>query len=353
MEDTVEAPASSSPTTSTPTSDTPQSTTDRPSFGEALKTFNEAAVITGRRQRGQAPAPSSPAPTSPPEGATRPPEVPADASAQPPAKSGFISTVDHLKANENIKTRTAAETRQAVEQEYRQKYAPIEALSQEYHTNRQGFIARIVNEALRDPDLAPQIRSLAGQTLRGGQAAPASHEAPPPDFQDGQGNQFYSAKAQQARDQWLIQQVRDQVLGEVEPALQTTAELKAEREAEQANTQLKQVMSSHLSDARTWPHFTEHEAEIKQFLATAPLTSGHPAEEALLLRKAYDRIVGPKLSALEQKRIVADLQSRAHASTLNPASTGAPSGIPKNVTAKHGGTMKEALAWAAREAAGR
>lgn len=351
MEDTaiVEAPTSSSPTT-TPASSEPTVTTDRPSIGDALKTFHEAERLIGRKPRGQASVPPSSAPASPPEGATRPPEAIADASAQPPARTGFVPTADHVKAVENARMKARAD----VDQEYRQKYSTLDAMSRQYVDDRPGFIKGLLHEALRDPELAPQIRSLAGQTLRTQSPTPAAPaEAPPPDFQDGAGNQFYSAKAMQARDQWLIQQVRDQVLGEVEPALQTTAEIKAERDAEQANTQLRQVMTSHLAKARNWPYFTDHEAEIKAALATAPLTSGHPAEEAMLLRETYDRIVGPKLSDLERKRITADLQSRAHASTLNPASTGAPSGIPKNVTAKHGGTMKEALAWAASQQQGR
>ncbi len=94
-------------------------------------------------------------------------------------------------------------------------------------------------------------------------------------------------------------------------------------------------------------------AEIKAALGKAPLTSGHPAEEALLLARVYQRIVGPKLSQLEQARVLADLKSRANASSLNPSATGAPSGVPANVRAKTGGTFGSALKWAATQTAGR
>ncbi len=130
-------------------------------------------------------------------------------------------------------------------------------------------------------------------------------------------------------------------------------EMQAEREQERVQAQVKQTMTSHLTEARSWPYFKEHEAEIKAALGKAPLTSGHPAEEALLLSRVYQRIVGPKLSQLEQARVLADLKSRANASSLNPSATGAPSGVPANVRAKTGGTFGSALKWAASQTAGR
>ncbi len=84
-----------------------------------------------------------------------------------------------------------------------------------------------------------------------------------------------------------------------------------------------------------------------------PLTSGHPAEEALALRDAYDAVVLPKLSELEQNRVLAQMNARAHDSTLNPSNAGAPRGVPRNVRAKEGGTFGNALRYAEQRVAGR
>lgn len=360
MEDTatVDTPSTPSapPTPSAPASSEPSVTTDRPSIGDALKTFNEAAKLTGRKQYGQKAAPA-PATDPAAEATAAPvPEGTAEAPVTPPAKTGFIATADHIKAVENARTKARAE----VESEYRSQYGDVAAMlpyARQFQTDRTGFLATILSEALQDPDLAPQVRSLAGQTLRGSQTpqAPAQTlERPEPDFVDGQGHAFYSAKQQDARDAWLIDQVKSQILGEVQPGLETVEQMRAQQEGERAQAQLQRTMTGHLTEARSaWPYFKEHEPAIKAELAKAPLTSGHPAEEALLLRRVYDRVVGPIRAAEDQKRIVADLQSRAHASTLNPASTGAPSGIPKTVRAKDGGTMGAALKWAAAQNAGR
>jgi len=346
---TPSAPASTSTSAPTPSV---QSTTDRPSFGDALDTFNQAAVAQGKKPRGvpQQVAPPAPdGPTTQAEGTTDPTLTP----ATPP---GPIPLQVHTKALENARLKARAE----VEQEYRTQYgdpARVRQATQWFDSaarDRVGFVTTLIQEALADPELAPHIASLAGRTLHGSRgSAPASAAPPKPDFQDGQGNQFYSAKALQARDEWLTAQITQRVLGQVQPDLEQVRADRATREQEAATTQLKQTMSTHLTRARTWPQFKEHEADIKAELLRRPLTSGHPAEEALLLRDVYDTVVGPKLSQLEQARVVADLQTRARASSFNPASAGAPSGVPKEAQAKHGGRMGDALKWAAAQNSGR
>lgn len=361
----ADAPVSSGASTSSTTSDTsssaePQVTTDRPSFRDALSVFNEAAKQQGKRPRGVKAAPLSPIEPPQPGAATTQPD--GSIEGQPPIanKQGPIPFEVHSKALENARSKE----RQTVEQEYATRYGSPEVVNRAVHwfqhasRDRIGFLTGVINEAMADPQLAPHVASLAGRTLKG-QRQPASPpqaaaaEAPPPDFQDGSGNQFYSAKAQQARDEWLMSRVRDQILGEVQPDLQAVEEIQNERQMERARAQVKQTMASHLTEARTWPYFKEHEAEIKAALGKEPLTSGHPAEEALLLSRVYQRVVGPKLSQLEQARVLADLKSRANASSLNPSATGAPSGVPKNVRAKDGGTFGAALKWAAGQTSGR
>jgi hypothetical protein len=360
MEDTATVatatPSSSTPssTTSTATSEpsSVSSTTDRPSFGEALDTFNKAAVAQGRKPRGmaaQVAPPSEELPTTQADGTT-------DPSQSPATSQGPIPFAVHQKALENARLKARAEVEQQVRTQYGDPQRVQEATRwfNEASRDRVGFVTGLIQEALADPELAPHIASLAGRTLSGSRQSTAAADQPPqPDFTDGQGNQFFSAKAQQARDEWLSAQITKQVLGQVQPDLEQVKAERAQREQEAATTQLKQTMSTHLTRARSWPQFKEHEADIKAELLRRPLTSGHPAEEALLLRDVYDAIVGPKLSQLEQAKVVASLKERANASSLNPGATGAPGGIPKNAQAKHGGRMADALKWAASQTGGR
>ena len=350
----ADAPASSAPSsapTSTPSE--PTVTTDRPSIGDALSVFNEAAKQQGRKTRGTI------TPTGDPS-ATDPPILPADGLPRAPiaaSPAGPIPFPVHQKALDNARLKA----RQDVEQEYRATVGdPAVAREatqwfQRAARDRVGFLRDVITEALADPQLAAQVRSLAGQTLGGGRGpmAAAPTEAPAPDFQDANGNQFYSAKTQQARDEWLIQRAREEILGQVQPDLEQVRTERLERQADTAKRQVVSAIQGHISEATKWPYFEQYKAQIAHVARTMPLTSGHPAEEAIVLRRAYDQVVGPQLSTLEQQRVMADLKARAHASSLNPASTGAPSGIPKAVRAKDGGTFGAALQWAQAQQSGR
>lgn len=347
MEDTgttavADAPTSSA-TPSTPTSEPtsssaePQATTERPPIKTALEVFREA-----EKQQRKPKAKSEITPTGDPAAAV------AAAPAAPAAPKGPIPFEVHDTAVKNARTKGAAEARAQVEQEY----ASIKQWATKAATDRVGFLRDVISEALQDPTLGPQIRSLAGQTLNGGRtSAPA--EAPKPDFQDGQGNQFFSAKTQEARDQWLIAKVKAEILGEVQPDLDQVRSEREQKAIAEAEAHRDREMKSHIAEAKKLPHFDKFKAEIHAAAAAMPLTDGHPASEAQVLNRAYWQVVGPRLSELEQQKVMKDLQSRANASSLNPASTGAPSGIPKNVAAKTGGTFADALTWAQAQTAGR
>lgn len=349
MEDTgTTAVAEPTQTTSTPTSsaDTPQVTTDRPSIKDALTVFHEAAKQQGRKPRGQPPASSTVTPSPQDTATTQPDGTTAPQQTIPPAsQKGPIPFEVHDRALQNARTNTRTE----VESQFRTQYAPILSWAQRAATDRVGFLRDVIAEAAADPELAPQIASLAGRTLNGARM-PTPAELPQPDFQDGQGNAFYSAKAIGQLVEHLKSSLKQELLGEVQPSLQAVSAITAEREQERVAGQLKQTFASQLTEARSsWPYFKEHETEIKQALAQAPLTSGHPAEEALMLQRIYHQIVSPKISQLEQDKTLATLKRNANASGLNPAAMGAPSGVPKNVRAKDGGTFKNALAWAATQ----
>jgi len=351
---TVEAPSTT--TTSTPSAPEtsaaePTVTTDRPSIKTALDVFNEAAKQQGRKTRGKPEAA-----ISQPEGATTPPEIPA-VEPPPTTKPGFVPTADHIKAVDNARTKARAEA----EQQFRTTYGDPQQISelrnwaQRAATDRIGFMTDVINEALADPTLGPQVLSLVGRTLNGSRGSTTPSDQPPgPDFTDGQGHQFYSAAAQQARDEWLANKVKAEILGEVQPDLE---QVRADREAQQIQREQQQrngqITTGIQYAQKTWPYFDRFKAEIHAAVQAMPLSDGHPASEMEVLRRAYDQVVLPKLSELESARVVKDLQSRAHASTLNPAATGAATGIPKNVTAKTGGSFAEALKWAASQTQGR
>lgn len=319
--------------------------------------FNEAAKAQGRKVRGNRAAPSSPDAPSPEASAATVPEGSPEAATQtpPPTKTGFVPTADHIKAVENARTKARTD----VEQEFRQTYGDpthlreIVSWAQRAATDRRGFLAGILQEALADPELAPLVAG-SPSTRQHTQSGPTPDQPPQPDFRDANGNLFYSAKALEQRDQWLMGQMKAEILGQVEPDLET---IRSERQFQQAEREQQlraSAIASTIGEAkRTWPYFDRFKSEIETAIRQMPLTDGHPASEGMVLRRAYDQVVLPKLSQLEQDRVLADLKKTANASSLNPAATGAPSGIPKTVRAKEGGSMAAALAWAATQQGGR
>lgn len=348
-------PSTAESTPSTPSIPTPK---ERPSFRVALK---EAAAKTAAASASPPPAAIVPDASVDPTTSTASPGS-KPVGEPPPEKWPTIL--------DNARTKAAAEERAKVETEYRQKYGNHDpetvTESVQWRTwakqDPGAFLERAVLDGLSNPASAPAIKSTLGKMLNAMRGSPRTAATPvtgppPPDFRDDHGNEFYSAKTQAQRDEWL----KGQILQEIDPLRQEVQQTKADREAEQARvqreraqTQVKQQITSHIEKAKaSWPHFAAHQKEILALVATMPLTSGHPAEEAMVLRDAYDQVVLPKLSELEQNRVLADLKQKATASSLNPANTGAPTGIPKSVRAKDGGTMGNALKWAAERTAGR
>lgn len=365
MDDTTSSAVADAPSTSSSTpSSAPSSssaseptvTTDRPSIGDALSVFNEAAKQQGRKQRGRITPTGEPSstesPTTQAEGTTTDPSA-----ATPTKEAGPVPTPVHIKAVENARLKGRSEAEQEFRTTIGDPHVAREAMTwfNRAATDRVSFIRDVINEALSDPQLGPQVLSLAGRALggnRGTAQEPVSQE-PQPDFQDANGNQFYSAKAQQQREAWLLAKAKEEILGQVQPDLE---EIRSEREAKQAAESQRQVVqqiTNHIAEAKKLPYFEQFKAQIADAAKAMPLTSGHPAEEAIVLQRAYWQVVGPQLSQLEQQRVVADLKTRAHASSLNPASTGAPSGVPKNVRAKDGGSFANALKYAEQQLSGR
>lgn len=348
--DAPAAPSSSAPTTE------PTPTTDRPSLKDALDVFNEAAKQQGRKQRGNRPSPTA---TPSPTGSA--PTVPEGTQAEPTSpqtRPGFVPTAAHVKAVENARTKTRTE----VERELRDSYGGADPhqvrevmnWARRASTDRRGFMRDVLSEAMADPELSGWLaQSVAPRMTAQPTSAREPNGPPEPDFTDGQGHRFYSAEALQQRDQWLINQVKTEILGQVQPDLET---IRAEREARQFQHEQQQrhaQIDSGIAEARkSWPYFDQFKADILAEAQKHPLTDGHPMSELAVLRKAYDTVVFPQLSKLEQARVVAELKKTAHASSLSPASTGAPTGIPKTARAKEGGSMRDALRWAMEQQAG-
>ena len=178
-----------------------------------------------------------------------------------------------------------------------------------------------------NPQYATQVKSWAGRMLSGGKHAieavdPHGDPEPTPDYErvdpeTGVKTPFMSQPQMAKWQQWRERQLEakfNERLAPLEQARQAAAE-------EAQNRQVWAQVSSELEAMRAKPHFTEHEADIKAYLAERQF-----AGPEATLEKAYIHVlttkVLPGLSASERAKTVTELKTQAAASSAKPTSAG-------------------------------
>ncbi|HMJ58299.1 MAG TPA: hypothetical protein VK467_04135 [Gemmatimonadales bacterium] len=197
------------------------------------------------------------------------------------------------------------------------------------------FAQELIQSLQQHPVHGQALRSLAARALSSGRG---QAEEPQPDLPlelaDGRVVPVYSAAQQAKREAWLQQRAEQAFEAKLQPfrEMQSQAE---ERARGEAATQFATTLTGSLTKL---PGFTEHKAEIAQWIAKARLESDHPAEVRAAALEAYTAIVVPKLSSTVRQGVLTDLHHKAGASTVNPAQTG--TAAPKSLADM---TTKEAL----------
>ena len=190
-------------------------------------------------------------------------------------------------------------------------------------------IEALISTAANDPDQAPKLRSLLGRLL--GNRAPVERPTegrqpvkagalPAADFQDEQGNTFYSAKKMSEFADALEARIDAKYANELRP-LKTDLQTRSQREL-QAKQQrdADQWAETRYAKISQWPHFKAHEKAI-----LAAMDAGEEVGDA------YIQIVVPQLSQTERTSVVADLHAKANASSINPGNpASAVNGHPKD-----------------------
>jgi hypothetical protein len=163
---------------------------------------------------------------------------------------------------------------------------------------------------------------------------------PQPDERLADGSMVYSLKGLAARDEWLAKQVEAKAIRAAEERLSKRYDpIEKQWQAEQRRAQAIPIIQKQIAEARQWPHFTEHEAEIIEALK---------ADANLSLDGAYRQVlqktVLPKIQAdrdTMRKEILEELKKK-------PVSTAAPVHQTKPVAEKPGKkSLEEIIAEAA------
>lgn len=203
------------------------------------------------------------------------------------------------------------------------KFHELEATNKDY-TERLTKVAEFENVMLNDaPKFLEMLSSIPayGQIFqklisdaKGGQTQqtqasevkqPSPDEAmPEPDQELTDGSKVYSLEGLKALNAWNRSQAKKEVLDEVSKRF-GPIETDYQRHL-QTQAILPQV-NAQIADARTWPLFTENEADIVKILQQYPKAS---------LERAYQHVVWPKLQA-EQDKLKKEVETKTGETKVN------------------------------------
>jgi len=296
-----------------------------PATSSGPSTFAEAFASDA------SPAPAPVEQSTTPPAAEQPGTEQAASTQTPDERSPFIP---RARFDEVVKARQTAEQALADWNQYewakqvdRNAIQQASLLAQKYQTDRVGFISELLQQAQSDPELGPQLRSMAARTLAQGRGQ-QTPEMPQPDvaIYDQAGNitgHTYSDKGLAQRDQWLISQVLSQVEQKYAPRFKTVEDIQREREERAAGEQAERMATEFFSEVQTLPGFTKDIGKlIEQDLKKIHFPDGTPPEAVnAAVYRLYVKHVVPTLSQKAQTQVLDDLKTKAAASTsVNPAS---------------------------------
>lgn len=213
--------------------------------------------------------------------------------------------------------------------------------AQRFGADPAGFLSESQAELLAHPEHGAKLRSWAARIL-GGKHAPALESEPGPDLVDPTtGTQLYSAGQLAKREAWREQQLAEKVNALIAPIQQREQQRAAQEAHAQRAEQAQEWSKTLYTEAQSWPRFEELRPHILARLrATPPAPNEDPGEVGRRFATAYitefqSRVL-PTLAQQEQASVLANLKTKALASTTNPA-------MPAASTPKRPTSMEEAF----------
>ena len=184
------------------------------------------------------------------------------------------------------------------------------------------------------------------QVGKGGSTEPKSESyfdnasMPQPDQTLSDGSTVYSMEGLARRDEWLARQIEDKVIKQTEARLSRRyAPIEQDYQAQQRIAAAVPVVQQQISDARTWPMFTDNEPAIVAALQ---------ANQKLSLEGAYRQVVYPKLQTNRdemRKSILEEIKKKPTSTSVvgsasRPRQVGAGKRSLEEIIAEQAATLK-------------
>ena len=196
---------------------------------------------------------------------------------------------------------------------------------------------QLLSELQADERYRPQVASQAAKILQALRThQPKEEPEPQPDLVAENGMPVYSAERLRQYREWDAKRSQAAIEARLSEALKPLRELQQERQQSRLTQQASESAAKQYADAQKWHGFKEHEADI----AKAFNDNRDWSLQDAYLHILHTKIL-PSFPANAQAKVVADLQSKAAAQTLNP------SGAVRPSTPDFKGDFKAALEFAA------
>lgn len=293
-------------------------------FESGVSAGSPSASVTGDTSAGTPTASSGGA--SPSEFSASHPSVGQDSGTPTtsPAAPGPIPYERFREVNERMKT--AEQRWQRIQEQYGElvdpnAYRQSVSLINQLKSDPVTFATNMLSALAADEQHRPAIASQAARVLQGLRGAtPREEPEPQPDLVAENGAPVFSAQQLRAWQEWQVRQIRADFQAQLAQATQPVKEFQKERAVAQVRAQAETAAGQIYERAKTWQGFKDHEAEIAQ------VWNQHPDWQ---LQDAYLHVLHtkilPALPAQAQARVVADLQQKAAAQSLNPSGATRPS----------------------------
>lgn len=312
--ETTPAAAPAAPAAPAPAADRPTSIDDALEQSFAASLAQESAAPETETP----PVPDGDAPTTA--------EPPAEETPQDETKKGPIPFDVHKQALENARLKAAEEAKQQLLQEYQQQVQPVltvaQAIARDVQSGTIDGLNQLMEEYAAHPTLGPQLKSWFGRMLSQqrtqGPAMPSAQDDPRPeaDLQTSTGELVYSAKQQQALDDWRDRQWQRKLQETIHPLEQTRKQQEQARAVYALQQQALQTATQTLAEFRADPDFVAHEAEVRARMEANPKLSLDRAWHAV-----YREVVEPKKVAQQQQQWVQQAVKKSTGSTNDPAAS--------------------------------
>jgi len=192
----------------------------------------------------------------------------------------------------------------------------LSGFAREFARDPVATMIQLNDQLMSHPQYGPQLASQAARVLaaRRGQAPPAPSPEPEPDLVAENGQPVYSAARLREWRVWADKQTEARISQRIEPLEREARTRQQEQQVAAVRQRADQEAGTLLETAKSWYGFEAHQPAVTEAFREHP---DWTLQDAYL--HVLHTVILPAMPAQAQATVVAQLQQKAAAQTMNPA----------------------------------